>query len=274
MRLLGLGDNTVDIYVDQGLEYPGGNAVNVAVFARRLGAETAYLGCVGNDDRAARVMHALTSEGVDVSRVRHLEEVNSWSRIRHDGADRVFDGSHLIDRTKYRLVESDFAFMRSFNHCHTSLYSGLDGNLAEIQAASRCLSYDFSEEFTDAHLEKIGPRIDIAFLSGADRDLEQCNALAARLQALGCSLTVITRGARGSMCVKDGVAVHAKPAPADVGDTLGAGDGFIAGFLVAFHAAADSAEALRQGAVSAAQACSSHGAFGYQAKASCVEGHD
>jgi len=38
VRLLGLGDNTVDTYVDQGWQYPGGNAVNVAVLARRLGA--------------------------------------------------------------------------------------------------------------------------------------------------------------------------------------------------------------------------------------------
>ena len=35
-RILGLGDNTVDTYVDAGLQFPGGNAVNVAVLARCL----------------------------------------------------------------------------------------------------------------------------------------------------------------------------------------------------------------------------------------------
>ncbi len=40
MRLLGLGDNTVDIYIDRRVDFPGGNAVNVAVFDKRLGFET------------------------------------------------------------------------------------------------------------------------------------------------------------------------------------------------------------------------------------------
>ena len=35
LRVLGIGDNTVDIYLDEGMQYPGGNAVNVAVQAGR-----------------------------------------------------------------------------------------------------------------------------------------------------------------------------------------------------------------------------------------------
>ena len=38
MRVLGFGDNIVDRFLDRGLDYPGGNCVNVAVFARRLGS--------------------------------------------------------------------------------------------------------------------------------------------------------------------------------------------------------------------------------------------
>ncbi|MDP6184230.1 MAG: hypothetical protein QF609_10460 [Gammaproteobacteria bacterium] len=38
VRLLGLGDNAVDIYADKGVMFPGGNAVNVAVHGKRRGA--------------------------------------------------------------------------------------------------------------------------------------------------------------------------------------------------------------------------------------------
>ena len=31
MKIVGVGDNVLDKYVDQGLMYPGGNAVNVPV---------------------------------------------------------------------------------------------------------------------------------------------------------------------------------------------------------------------------------------------------
>ena len=71
-RILGLGDNTIDTYVDAGLQFPGGNAVNVAVMARRLGAETSYLGCWGDDEGGRLLEDALTAERVDLSHVRRI----------------------------------------------------------------------------------------------------------------------------------------------------------------------------------------------------------
>lgn len=45
MKLLGLGDNVFDAYLFRDELYPGGNAANVSVLARRIGAEyTGYLG--------------------------------------------------------------------------------------------------------------------------------------------------------------------------------------------------------------------------------------
>ena len=38
MKLLGLGDSVMDAYLFQNKCYPGGNAVNVAVLAKRAGA--------------------------------------------------------------------------------------------------------------------------------------------------------------------------------------------------------------------------------------------
>ena len=63
MRILGAGDNVVDRYVDLGTLYPGGNALNVAVFAARFGAEAAYLGVVGDDEAGRLVRRSLIEEG-------------------------------------------------------------------------------------------------------------------------------------------------------------------------------------------------------------------
>jgi fructoselysine 6-kinase len=57
--ILGLGDNTIDTYVSSGEQFPGGNAVNVAVLARRLGARASYLGCWGDDEGGAILRAAL-----------------------------------------------------------------------------------------------------------------------------------------------------------------------------------------------------------------------
>lgn len=79
VRVLGIGDNTVDIYVDQGVQFPGGNAVNIAVLTRRIGADAAYLGCIGNDFLGDMIHDALVAEGIDISHSRRIDGPNSWA---------------------------------------------------------------------------------------------------------------------------------------------------------------------------------------------------
>ena len=53
MKLIAVGDNVTDCYVDEGVYFPGGNAVNVAVNCRKNGAERVeYIGIFGDDENA------------------------------------------------------------------------------------------------------------------------------------------------------------------------------------------------------------------------------
>lgn len=124
VRLLGIGDNTVDIYLTEEMQYPGGNAVNVAVHARRNGAEASYLGCLGQDILGDLVFESLASEGVDVSRVRRIKGPNPWSRIRHQNGDRIFIGSNPGVRDRYDLTADDLAFIITHDLVHTTVHSG------------------------------------------------------------------------------------------------------------------------------------------------------
>lgn len=64
MKLIAVGDNVVDYYQDQETFYPGGNALNVAVLAKRLGHESSYIGIVGNDEsRGASVERSQAGAG-------------------------------------------------------------------------------------------------------------------------------------------------------------------------------------------------------------------
>lgn len=265
MKLLGIGDNTVDIYVDRGIEFPGGNAVNVAVFSKRLGWDASYLGCVGNDGRARALIDSLEAEGVDISRVRHLPEANSWSEIRHNGNDRVFGQSHRITLTEYNLGVEDYEYIAAHNHSHSSIYSGLEDLVPKIGEASQCFSFDFSDEFSDDYIKLIAPHIDIGFLSGSELSLEECKRKAELFDSLGCNTTVITRGSEGAVGFLQGQAAFSTPTQVNVVDTLGAGDGFISGFLVGIHDGVSFEEALMLGSKNAAKACADQGAFGYAA---------
>lgn len=262
-RVLGIGDNTVDIYVDQDVQFPGGNAVNVAVLMHRLGAEAAYLGCIGDDFLGDLVRDALAAEGVDCTRLRRAAGGNSWSRIRHVGNDRVFDGNHPSMRDDYRLTDQDFAWMAGFDLAHSSIYSKLEDALPAIRAAGPTLSFDYSAEYTDAFIAATAPHIEIAFLSAAGLDDAACAALARSVAAHGPELVVITRGAQGALALEAGEVRRQPIEPAQVVDTLGAGDGFIAGFLMERLSGGDLGRQMAAGATYASHVCGYRGAFGH-----------
>jgi fructoselysine 6-kinase len=264
-RILGIGDNTVDVYVDQGVQFPGGNAVNVAVLTGRLGAETAYLGCIGSDFLGDLVRDALLAEHVDISHVRFVDKPNSWSRIRHTGNDRYFDGNNPSGRGDYRLTDEDFSYISTFDLAHSSVYSNLEDDLERIGAAAQELSFDYSNEYSDDYFAVTAPHIDIAFVSAPGEDDEACRELARHVSTVGPALTVVTRGEKGVLAF-DGKSFFSHGiAAAQVVDTLGAGDGFISGFLVAKLARRSLPDALQQGAEYAASVCTYRGAFGHEA---------
>ena len=49
LKLIGVGDNVVDVYRNKGVMYPGGNALNFAVYNSLRGADAASLGVFGTD---------------------------------------------------------------------------------------------------------------------------------------------------------------------------------------------------------------------------------
>lgn len=105
--------------------------------------------------------------------------------------------------------------------------------------------------------------VDIAFFSAADLSSQEAYELAHSMRALGPSIVVITRGALGALAV-DALGIHEQPSiPCTVVDSMGAGDGFIAAFLLAWQARHSLAECLLHGVDYAAQVCGWTGGFGH-----------
>lgn len=262
-RILGLGDNTVDTYVDAGLQFPGGNAVNVAVLTRRRGAAASYLGYLGEDEAGALVHAALSAEGVDLSHCRRIAGANARALIAHQDGDRRFIGSSPGVRARYDLTDDDFAFIARHDLTHSSIYSELEVVLPRIGAAAPCLSFDYSERWTPDYLASTAPHVHVAFLSHPRQPDEACLDLLATCAAHGVAVAVVTRGRAGAIACVDGKIHRQAIVPTKVVDTLGAGDGFIAGFLLAHLGGAAIDRALAAGAEYAAQVCTWQGAFGH-----------
>lgn len=263
MRILGLGDNTIDTYVDRGQQFPGGNAVNVAVMTHRLGADSHYLGCLGRNG-GELILSALAAEGVGTERCRKRVGENARTYIGHREGDRYFISSSPGVRALYSFGPTDFTYMSSFDAIHTSIYSELDDDLAKISTMAP-LSYDFSNRWSLEHLDRTLGFCRAAFLSGSDLSDEDARSLLRRCASLGPSTVVVTRGNRPAMALHDGVEASQPALPTDVIDTLGAGDAFISAFLLTILDQRSLAAALLLGVENAARACRELGGFGHAA---------
>lgn len=266
--LLCIGDNVVDLYCDKGVYYPGGNALNVAVLARRAGlGETDYMGILGNDGPAAHVEAAMRAEGLSTHLLRRAQGENGLARVTHDaGGDRVFLGSNrggIRRKLMLRMDADDLEAIAAAAWVHTSCFSYIEPELPRIAAAARALSYDFSTVATPALLALVAPHLTLAFLSGAGRGIDDLRRLAAEVLGHGAKAVCITRGEEGAYWTDGSGEIHQAIVPAEVRDTMGAGDAFIAGYLTATIAGASPPEALQHGAATAARACSWPGAWGH-----------
>ncbi|MBR2098477.1 MAG: carbohydrate kinase, partial [Firmicutes bacterium] len=147
-RMIAVGDNVCDCYLDEKIYYPGGNAVNVAVNCKRDGIEeVAYLGVFGSDEKAEHIKWALGREGVSWTRSRTVLAMSGSPGVRLVDGDRVFVGGpkNTAQRiVRLQLTDEDIAYISSFGLCHTSCYSSIELELPKLSRAC-AVSFDFSD---------------------------------------------------------------------------------------------------------------------------------
>ncbi|MFC3181391.1 PfkB family carbohydrate kinase [Cypionkella sinensis] len=262
-RILSFGDNVVDCYEDQKLMYPGGNCLNLAVFAHRFGAETFYGGAVADDPAGRHIRRALLAEGVDVSRLRSLPGNTAFCVIGSQGGDRVFLGADLGVSIVGPEAE-DLALMSKVDAVHTGRSSHIDDWAPHIAARSR-LSYDFATAHEIVRLMRVAPHCHLASFSGGELSREQALGLAHRAAGLGARHVLITRGAKGALLLSGSELTETRAEIITPLDTLGAGDTFIARVLTGLLRDERPADLLAAAASEAAQTCSWHGGFGHAA---------
>lgn len=274
MKIIGIGDSVLDAYLNQNLLYPGGNSVNVPVLAKRFGAQAAaYIGVLGDDGPGSRFREALRQEGLDVSRVRIVHGRTAYNKIYIDeSGDRHFVGNNGPDTAQGRaaltLNREDLALVRQYDLAHTSVHSFLGVQWAAIARAVP-LSMDFSDGYNQRNMAQICPLLRFAFFSGGGKTLDEVRELARYALDCGARTVVVTRGAEGSYVLEEKGEHIQQSVPAQVVDALGAGDSYIAAFLVSYLSGGDAAASAGAASDYAARCCAYHGAFG---RAFCAEG--
>lgn len=261
-RILAVGDNVVDCYPASNEMYPGGNCINLAVLARRFGAETGYVGAIGKDRAGDVIKAALEDEGVDTQRLRVLPGKTAYCVIGHRrNGDRVFLKFDL-SVSMFQPDADDIAFAEKFDAVHIGQSSGLDGCLAEFAGRTR-LSYDFSTRREKEHRQRVAPLCHLASFSGGDLPRHQAVDMLHETLRAGAKWCLVTRGEDGALLGHGDRLFETPAVPVEVVDTLGAGDTFVARTLVGLLRGEAPPQLLAAAATAAAATCTRVGAIGH-----------
>ena len=231
---------------------PGGKGANQAVAARRAGAEVVFLTAVGDDDFGRRALDGYRREGIDVRHVRVLEGAPSGVAlifVDESGENMigVAPGANAlltpedVDRLPDSVFKGPGVFLASLEVPLATAAQGLrrakaGGMIAVLNPAP----VDYGLIADDADIlpltDVLTPNHDEALaLAGVclDTPMEALGAALAIRDFFGARDVIVTRGAEGCL-VLSGADTFAVPAyPAEVVDTVGAGDAYNGALAVA-----------------------------------------
>ena len=274
-RVLGFGDNVVDIYEHSHIMYPGGNCVNLCAYSKIMDVErVAYMGYFGSDDIAEFVIGVLNELEIETVKCKQLVGENGWSKCSLIDGDRIFGDYNqggIRGKTPYILDRFDLEYMKQFDYVHSGNYCYTESQLQTIKENGIKLSFDFSDDSTKEYYEKYAPYVTYAFCS-FDGDEEAAKEHLRFIHSLGPEIASLTRGSKGCI-MYDGEQFYVQPAKEldVVVDTMGAGDSFLTSFMNCFvdqkKKGVERPEAIRKALMEASEfaayVCGLNGGFGH-----------
>ena len=265
MRLLAIGDNCIDHYKELDRCFPGGNALNVAVYSHRIPeVEADYFGVVGDDEAGDFLLNQMRLEGLSTTGVIRLPGATAVTTILISDGERVFTDYIEGVQKNAELPKKLLLRVTDYDIIHFSVWGFGREHIPAIKAKSRAkLSCDFSNQLNHNALEAM-PYLDYSFFSGKElinKGIDPEEKIR-ELKELTPGLVVMTLGEHGSLSF-DGEKLYSRKAlRIEVVDTLGAGDSYIAAFLCAHVVGETIPEAMSRGNLAATETCKRLGGWG------------
>jgi fructokinase len=252
--ILVAGEALLDLVVSDGaiLPSPGGGPYNTARALGRLGASVGFLGRLSRDYFGSMLTRVLADSGVSLDYTSRGPEPSALA-IAHRSAEGEADYSFYLGGTTFRYASfpTPGADVRAL--CVGSLALALEPSasaleaLVESERENRIVVIDpnvRAEAMTEhdgyrARFDRCCRAAHIVKLSASDASWLLPGLgpeeVAMRLLALGAELVVVTLGAGGAVARTHDARARVPSQRVDVVDTIGAGDAFGAGLLVALE---------------------------------------
>lgn len=255
--LVAIGDNCLDVYLEQERVAVGGSALNVAAQWRASGRAARYLGAVGTDAAAHLVRAGVRAAGLSDAGIDELPGATGVTFIRLVDREREFATEDLGVGPLWNPPGIEAA-TEGAGWCHVTGTAPGAAIPSRLAAAGRRVSVDLLGRPSGDQGDLVG--VEIAFTS-CDGPREEATALARRLLAAGAGIAVVMRGAEGSLALRDGECFETTAQDIEPVDTCGAGDSFIAAFVTAHIDGAPIPDALAAGTRAATRTCLHLGGF-------------
>ncbi|HZQ27128.1 MAG TPA: ribokinase [Acidimicrobiales bacterium] len=253
-RLPGPGETVLGHTLDS---VPGGKGANQAAAAARLGAPTALVARVGDDDAGRTLVAALAGEGVDVRAVATTPgTATGVALITVDAAGANSIVVAPLANHSLSAVDIDAA---------AELIAGARVLLCQLEvplaAVERALQIARAAGVTTVLNPSPAPGPDVGAALLELVDVVVANEHEAEALALQCPAVIVTRGARGAVVFVDGRYHELSAFPVTAVDTTAAGDAFCGALVAGLAAGRTVLEAARPALAAGALAVTRPGAL-------------
>ncbi|AGF54456.1 MULTISPECIES: sugar kinase [Clostridium] len=233
----------------------GGAELNVAIGCARLGIQSGWISRLGNDDFGKYILKTVRGEGADISEVKLVDGYPTsvyFREVLADGSSRSFYYREKSPTSTMKCEDLNEEYIKQAKVLHiTGVFPSITKNnqaiiLEAVKLAKKhnvLVSFDpnirlkmWTKEEAKAYIEKLLPDVDIILIG--DEEIEillgdiSMEAAIKTFHDYGIGKVIVKKGAKGALG-SDGKNIYEVDAikPKALVDTVGAGDGFAAGFL-------------------------------------------
>ena len=267
MKITAIGEILVDMTQTQidanGIPHfaanPGGAPANVAVAAAKLGVESAFVGCIGEDAFGTLLHDTLVKYNVNIDGLQVTPLTNttlavvtvdatgerSFSFYRKPGADTRIDAAKAIEAVKGTGILHFGSVSLTDTSCRDTIVNTVsaakrDGAIITYDPNYRAVLWQ-NEDAAMLQMRAVLPLCDIVKISDEETMLlcgvKNPHAAAQKLMDMGVKLAVVTLGPNGALWRYGDLEGEVEGFKVNVADTNGAGDTFFGALLsrVALH---------------------------------------
>ena len=256
----------------------GGKGANQAVQAALLGAETHFVGKVGDDAYGKAALENLQDRGVIIDNVRTTKTAPTGVAFVAVGAEDETNSIVVVPGANFELTPDDVDAAifdgAGVLLCQLEIPQATTLRALELAAAAGCVSVLNTAPVPPGGVDDALLRaasivcpneVELALLAGANEKATAATVAGAvcaakDLQRRGAKIVLATLGGNGSLLVEGDLAIHVPAVAADVIDTTGAGDSFLGAFAAAKSAGLSTLAAIRAAGVVAARSVQGRGA--------------